>query len=94
MGDELRRNRLLRYPLVAADKDAASDLYRRLHRKGLGVTKMYRQTLSSIEGVARDVKVFGGSSNAEAFANRFLTLPVHSGVGKGHVRKMLIELRK
>ncbi|WGO98396.1 DegT/DnrJ/EryC1/StrS family aminotransferase [Saccharophagus degradans] len=94
MGDESRRNRLLRYPLVAADKDTANDLYSRLHRKGLGVTKMYRQTLSSIEGVARDVKVFGGSSNAEAFANQFLTLPVHSGVGKGHVRKMLIELRK
>ncbi len=76
-GDNLPR--LLRYPILVCSRAVRDSLYERLHRRGLGVTKMYPLALPKItglEGCFAEQFV----PNAESFAERILTLPTHDGV--------------
>lgn len=70
--------RLLRYPLLCTSKALRDDLHRALTTAGLGSSVMYGQTLADLPGVppCRQSELH----HARDFADRLLTLPVHSGV--------------
>jgi dTDP-4-amino-4,6-dideoxygalactose transaminase len=82
--------RLLRYPLLLPDAAAREHVLGRLTAAGLGATRMYPDVLRRIPGVA---PFLGGGAdaeygNAESFARRLLTLPVHGGVGAAAIARM------
>lgn len=87
-----RRRRLLRYPILCASLEQRNTLLQTLSRQGLGASPMYRQCLAEIPGVADKVELRQAASNAASFANRFLTLPLHSGVTKAHLHKIASTL--
>jgi dTDP-4-amino-4,6-dideoxygalactose transaminase len=73
------RPRLWRYPLLLTTGDLREQLFNLLWRRGLGPSRLYRQTLSEMPGTASHV----GSPahpHARSFAARLLTLPLHSDV--------------
>ena len=69
--------RLLRYPVLCATKKERDVLLHQLTSKGLGASAMYRSAIPQIPGIPR---VEGEWRGAEEFADRLLTLPLHSGV--------------
>lgn len=77
-GGELPR--LLRYPLLIASPRLRDELYSALVREGLGASTMYPFPLPRIDGLANEFTDHNPLPNAENFAGRILTLPVHSGV--------------
>lgn len=89
-----RRGRLLRYPILLADRTARDHLLARLQREGLGVTALYQNVLPEIIGVAPHVRVADSLSGARAFAARLLTLPVHAGVSVADMEKLSEQLRR
>ncbi|MFT3929937.1 MAG: DegT/DnrJ/EryC1/StrS family aminotransferase [Spongiibacteraceae bacterium] len=88
-----RRGRLLRYPVLLADRDKRDNLLARLQHAGLGATALYQCVLPEITGVAPHVHIVGALNGAKAFAARLLTLPVHSGVSAADVEKLREQLR-
>ena len=88
-----RRRRLLRYPLLLNSQQERDDLLARLSRSGLGATPMYQRPLLHIPGVGGLVQAPRPCPNAQSFADRLLTLPVHSGVTVRHQERIraLIE---
>ncbi|MDO6424878.1 DegT/DnrJ/EryC1/StrS family aminotransferase [Saccharophagus degradans] len=87
-----RRGRLLRYPLIASSAVRRDELVEKM--RAFGLTKMYQRALPFIDGVAHDVNVFDDVPNARAFAQRFLTLPVHTGVSAQALKLISQELNK
>lgn len=83
-----RVRRLLRYPLVCASASARNNLLIRLVKAGLGATVMYPAAIDAIDGVNGRVCVPANLHNARDFAQRFITLPVHSGVSAQHQRQI------
>jgi dTDP-4-amino-4,6-dideoxygalactose transaminase len=59
-----------------------------MREAGLGATAMYKQVLPQIEGVAQRVTVRGELVNAQAFADRLISLPTHAGVTPAHLNKL------
>lgn len=92
LDDVARRGRLLRYPLIVSSLARRDELVEKM--RAFGLTKMYQRALPMIDGVAHDVSVFEEVPNAKAFAQRFLTLPVHSGVNAQAVKLISQELNK
>lgn len=86
--------RLLRYPVLAADKDIQRDLLVALTKAGLGVTNMYGARLDRIGPVADFSRVSGSLENAGQFSQQLLTLPVHSRVSRSHLHKLEEVLKK
>lgn len=86
-----RRQRLLRYPLLTPEAQLRDRLLARLTQAGLGATAMYQQTLSKIPGLENRVHFKHSCTNAHEFAQRLLTLPVHSGV-KAHHQDRISEI--
>ena len=80
--------RLLRYPLLVTDGDLRAFLYRRLRDLGLGVSRMYPDTLPNIAGLEKIFEDHEDYPHAESFARSILTLPTHQGVTRHHVEKM------
>ena len=80
--------RLLRYPLLITDSGLRERLYRRLRNSGLGVSKMYPNTLPHIPGLEKVFEENKRYPNAELFASGILTLPTHRGVNRHHVERM------
>lgn len=83
-----RAGRLLRYPLLCADRSSRDTLWSRLRRAGLGATAMYQQILPDIAGVGAHVTVPAPLHGARFFADRLLTLPVHGGVTARHLQRL------
>jgi len=83
-----RSGRLLRFPLLCADREMRDRLLVAMRKEGLGATAMYRQALPAIEGVAGRVTVRGELVNAQAFGDRLITLPTHAGVTPAHLNKL------
>ncbi len=74
------RNRLLRYPLLAACATRRNDCLNYLRSAGLGASALYGKTLLEINGVNALVDSPEDLPNARSFASRLLTLPVHEQV--------------
>lgn len=85
---ESRSGRLLRYPFLCRDEQQREVLLSRLQRAGLGCTAMYRRVLPEIPAVIERVVVSGELRGARQFAQRLLTLPVHTGVADKYVEQM------
>ncbi len=83
-----RSGRLLRFPLLCADREMRDRLLSAMREAGLGATAMYKQALPQIEGVAQRVTVRGELVNAQAFADRLISLPTHAGVTPAHLNKL------
>lgn len=83
-----RAGRLLRYPVICADRAQRDELWRRLQDAGLGATAMYQRVLAEIDGVGARVRISGSSEGAHRFADRLLTLPTHAGVDPRSLERM------
>ena len=88
-----RNRRLLRYPVlvVAAERDR---IYGKLHQAGLGVSIMYPASLPEINGLNHIFDKDHNFPNAQSFASRLITLPVHSSVSDKDIDSMSILLSK
>jgi dTDP-4-amino-4,6-dideoxygalactose transaminase len=89
-----RRGRLLRYPVLLKTKDQRNELYNQLASKGVGVSSMYQVALSEISGVSSHGINFPQLPNANDFAQRFLTFPVHAGVTEKHINTIQRAIKK
>lgn len=88
-----RAKNLLRFPLLCSNEDIKLILLRELRANGLGASAMYPSEIDHISGVGGLVNVPSPLRNAQSFASRFMTLPLHSGVRESH-RKRLVEIFK
>lgn len=83
-----RRKRLLRYPLLVNDARQCTILLNNLRRAGLGATAMYQKPLPAIDGVRGMLDIKGNYQNAQDFADRLITLPLHEGVSQDSLRRI------
>lgn len=72
--------RLLRFPLLFSSKQKRDQAHARLQAAGLGSSCFYAQPLSQISSIPEDALIPAANSNAQAFAQRLLTLPTHPRV--------------
>jgi len=77
---------LVRYPVLCPSKEICDALYSALCRAGLGASVMYGCALPDLPGLPR--LVAHGVANARDFADRLLTLPVHSDVSDRDIKQM------
>ncbi|GGY82179.1 hypothetical protein GCM10011613_28640 [Cellvibrio zantedeschiae] len=80
-----RRRRLLRYPVLFSSVEEKQRVYKVLVEAGLGATEMYRLALPEISGV-QNYTIAGSLDNSMAFAERFISLPVHQAVSAVHLK--------
>lgn len=81
------KTRLLRYPLLVGGT-SRDRVYRKLERAGLGASIMYPASLPMIAGVEQLLGDSQRYPNAEAFAARLITLPLHSSVSDKKIAQM------
>jgi dTDP-4-amino-4,6-dideoxygalactose transaminase len=85
---EERSGRLLRFPVLCGSRAERDALLEDLKSRGLGASAMYRDALPAIPGVRERIKLRASVGGAETFAQRLLTLPLHSGVTQRHIASM------
>ncbi|MEX2321871.1 MAG: DegT/DnrJ/EryC1/StrS family aminotransferase, partial [Saccharospirillum sp.] len=87
------RGRLLRYPLLLADSEQRDAVLASLSKAGLGATAMYRHALPDIAGLEGR---FDRTTvpNANRFADRLLTLPLHAGVTRAVIERITATLAR
>jgi dTDP-4-amino-4,6-dideoxygalactose transaminase len=88
-----RARQLLRYPLLCSSVASKDYLLARLGQLGLGATAMYPSSIDQIAGVDGLVCVPDAIVNAQNFARRFITLPMHAGVTQAYREQILAILR-
>jgi dTDP-4-amino-4,6-dideoxygalactose transaminase len=81
---------LLRYPLLLARNENRDALVSRLDRAGLGASVFYGKALAQIPGVPEVAT--DPTPNADDFAARLITLPVHGDVTPSDVEQMRVTL--
>lgn len=86
------RRRLSRWPLLARSAAARSDLLQRLTAAGISATTMYSRTLPEIVAEHDGATSYERFPNAERFASRLLTLPVHARLMERDFAAMRIVL--
>lgn len=89
-----RARQLLRYPLLCSGAERKDFLLARLSQLGLGATAMYPSAINQIVGVGETVCVPAAIVNAQKFARRFITLPMHAGVTKAYSEQILAVLQE
>ncbi|VAW54799.1 Pleiotropic regulatory protein [hydrothermal vent metagenome] len=89
---DLNDRRLLRYPILV-NAERRDEIYEKLKQAGLGVSKMYPSILPEIDGLQA---IFSDKNfpQASEFAAKLLTLPVHAGVSKKDVKKIMSLLAR
>lgn len=88
-----RSGRLLRYPLLCADQAARDHLLTAL--RPLGASPFYGQALAMIDGMAdRLSPPVPSLYQAQHFARRLLTLPLHDRVTREHLHQMVQVIRQ
>ncbi len=85
-----RRRRLLRYPVLLPSQSERDKLLVQLTDEGLGATAMYQLPLAELSGLSGLSGMLKGNKtpNAARFAERLLTLPLHSGVKTRHLDRI------
>lgn len=81
-------NRLLRFPYLCRTASNRDKIVELANREGLGVSKMYQQSLSQIESIPNINDKGRAFQNAQHFAERFLTLPTHQSVKAKHAHRL------
>lgn len=85
--DQPQNNRMLRYPALTQNKKSRDFLLEELQRNGLGASSMYKLPLIDIAGISSRIKNNSDRfPGAQHFADRLITLPVHSGVTDLHLQ--------
>jgi dTDP-4-amino-4,6-dideoxygalactose transaminase len=84
-----RSGRLLRYPLLCKDATTRKELLESMRAAGLGATAMYGLAIDKIQRVNGLVSVPSALENANAFADRFMTLPVNADIAPVFQDKIL-----
>lgn len=79
--------RLLRYPLLLP-ANKRDQVYQKLQQAGLGASVMYPASLPGIKGINEVLFDSKKYENAEMFASRILTLPLHAQVSNKDIQKM------
>lgn len=88
-----RSGRLLRYPLLCADQAVRDHLLTAL--RPLGASPFYGQALAMIDGMAgRLSPPVPSLYQAQHFARRLLTLPLHDRVTREHLHQMVQVIRQ
>ena len=75
-----KREKLLRYPLLAPNAELREQLIRDQRSRKLGLTAMYQLPLAEIEGIPMRLTSPGAYPNATSVAARLVTLPLHDSV--------------
>lgn len=88
-----RGKQLLRYPLLCVNAEQRNNLLAEMRKLGLGATAMYSEVIDKIAGVNGRVAVPNQLINAQNFAHRFMTLPVHAGVTDVYREKIVALLQ-
>lgn len=88
-----RAKRMLRLPILLPNRKVRDLGLKMLLRAGIGATALYSKPLIKIPGVADLAASAQGASGAEEFADRLLTLPVHSGMSEVHAQIICTLLR-
>jgi len=70
---------VLRYPVLAEDRDVRDKIVAKSEERGLGIMPVYPDSLDGVDGLAI-VGGEGGFPGAKACAERLFTLPVHPWV--------------
>ncbi|MDF1819139.1 MAG: DegT/DnrJ/EryC1/StrS family aminotransferase [Immundisolibacteraceae bacterium] len=86
--DPNHRETLLRYAVLAPSKTARNDLITGSAGTKLGLTAMYNNTLPHIQNIPTIVRNQATPPNSLNFANRLLTLPIHSDVTQSMVQQI------
>ena len=87
--------RLLRLPVLVPDAAMRDPLVAALKRAGMGASPMYARPLHQVDGVAEVIPVHGAHfPGAQRYAERMLTLPLHSAVRQSHIEMALTVLRQ
>lgn len=86
------RRQMLRYPVLAPDRDLCQQAVRALNDAGIGASRFYRLALNEIEGVSAYTGP-GHYPNARDFADRLLTLPTHEDVQPTDVARVALVLQ-
>lgn len=86
------RRRLSRWPLLARSAAIRSDLLKRLAAAGISATTMYSRTLPEIVAEFDGESSYERFPNAESFASRLLTLPVHARLTARDLAAMRVAL--
>jgi len=84
--ESTKGRRLLRYPLLV-EQEIREQLYTRLQRLGLGVSRMYPAILPQIKGL-EEILQSEEFPEAVLFAKRLLTLPTHRQVSQAAIDKI------
>lgn len=90
--DTDKKNRLLRFPVLANTSVQRDNLYHNLDRQDLGASLMYVTPLSNVSGLTDRFPDSSHFPNATDFANRLFTLPLHVDVTEkdiGRISKIL-----
>ena len=83
----------LRLPVIVKDKQLREKIYRRLHKAGIGVSKMYVSSLNRYDYLA-DIVPGGDYPVAEYVADRIIALPTHPLVSKEDLELIVDIFRK
>ena len=86
--DPLEAQKLLRYAVLAPSKIVRDEILHQANRLGLGTTILYQTTLPEVDGMPAIFPPHTRYPNAEDFAQRLLTLPVHSDTSRTAVLKI------
>lgn len=89
-----RVGRLLRYPLLCATAGQKDNLLQELIDHGLGASAMYQTSLTNVAGVSGLPVKAHSVKNAEQFATRFLTLPLHYRVSDAALEKIITIVKR
>ena len=85
--------RQLRYAVLMPTKKTRDLVMSRLTEEGLGASALYETPLNQISGLHGVFSKSTRNPNAEDFARRLLTLPVHSAVQDTHLKRIERILR-
>lgn len=83
-----KNRKLLRYPILCHSADQRDHLLKKLSAAGLGATAMYQKALVDLDCPAALINTQLSQENARNFAQRFITLPCHSGVQPVHLSRL------
>lgn len=70
----------LRFPIFVDDEEKRNKIYEELNNLGLGISKMYPESLNRIKPLFTNLNRLKKYSNAERISKQILTLPTHYAV--------------
>lgn len=90
-----RINKVLRFAMLAPDRNERDRALNALQRAGIGANELYGVTLPMVEGISNHLGPSPGNfPHARDFAERLITLPSHDGVTLADIQTMARVLKR